>query len=222
MDTRVFSIKFLPPFFIISTNRRKMKRTRDSLTGGTGDVNPQLMTFATLRANGANAFASASIPMPISRLNQRAGKVTVVECLKVFFDMPAPGGLFVNTGDPGLPVTINAYAQLSTSNVNIIDSSLPTVFAFADVDYRGQITAPGESEPNWAWAFAVETAKAMDLTDGAGHGILIATDHIYFTAQTFGYVGIAPFNAKMLYRFKDVSLQEYIGIVQSQQQQSPS
>jgi hypothetical protein len=56
------------------------------------------------------------------------------------------------------------------------------------------------------------------LTDSNGHGLLVATDQLFMnvdtqnTAQkTFSAV------ARVGYRFKDVGLTEYIGIVQSQQ-----
>lgn len=70
-----------------------------------------------------------------------------------------------------------------------------------------------------------ESIDIHDLTDGAGHGILVATDQIFLTQQTgltsmggstadtiTGFV-----QADLIYRFKEVKLQEYIGIVQSQQ-----
>lgn len=63
-----------------------------------------------------------------------------------------------------------------------------------------------------------------DLTDGAGHGVLIATDNIWCTAfingacPDIGTTASATIFADLLYRFKKISLQEYIGIVQSQQQ----
>ncbi|GAG62860.1 unnamed protein product, partial [marine sediment metagenome] len=56
-----------------------------------------------------------------------------------------------------------------------------------------------------------------DCTDDIGHGILVASDYIYVQGDTTGYGVGAEFNFKILYRFKNVRLQEYIGIVQSQQ-----
>lgn len=56
-----------------------------------------------------------------------------------------------------------------------------------------------------------------DLTDGAGHGILIATDQIFvqMKSQATGTANSAYI--KLCYRWKNVGLSEYIGIVQSQQ-----
>lgn len=65
-----------------------------------------------------------------------------------------------------------------------------------------------------------------DLTDGAGHGVLVATDNIWLsilaTAATAdagenAVLNVASSNCDLFYRFKEVTLQEYIGIVQSQQ-----
>lgn len=63
-----------------------------------------------------------------------------------------------------------------------------------------------------------------DLTDGAGHGLLVATDSIWLTqylsiaaAGSIGFTSSIGTIAEIIYRFKKVTLQEYIGIVQSQQ-----
>ena len=62
------------------------------------------------------------------------------------------------------------------------------------------------------------------MTDGAGHGVLIATDNVYFSLlyNAIPTDGIAVQftiggGCDLLYRFKEVGLKEYIGIVQSQQ-----
>lgn len=70
-----------------------------------------------------------------------------------------------------------------------------------------------------------EAVDIHDLTDGAGHGILIATDNIFLVVQglltSYGAAttgAIQAFaQADLIYRFKEVALAEYIGIVQSQQ-----
>lgn len=55
-----------------------------------------------------------------------------------------------------------------------------------------------------------------NFSDGAGHGYLIATDSIFARLFTGG-TGVAnTAYIRLLYRFKEVDLAEYIGIVQSQ------
>lgn len=57
----------------------------------------------------------------------------------------------------------------------------------------------------------------MDLTDKAGHGFLVATDQIYAYIQSANLGDNVTGYMRVQYRFKEVTLQEYIGIVQSQQ-----
>jgi hypothetical protein len=56
-----------------------------------------------------------------------------------------------------------------------------------------------------------------ELTDGAGHGLLLATDTIYLAMYSANKVTADNYVVKLAYRWKEVSLVEYIGIVQSQQ-----
>ena len=57
----------------------------------------------------------------------------------------------------------------------------------------------------------------VDLTDNAGNGMLVATDRIViYGANTSGTIA-GTYVAKVLYRLKEVGIQEYVGIVQSQQ-----
>ena len=64
----------------------------------------------------------------------------------------------------------------------------------------------------------------VDLTDGDGHGVLIATDQVtvqarYNASEPTADIPNQQFNIEMkiLYRFKQVGVLEYVGIVQSQQ-----
>jgi len=56
----------------------------------------------------------------------------------------------------------------------------------------------------------------QDLTDGDGHGILVATDNIFAQINSVTTSLTNVCDIKIMYRWKNVSLQEYIGIVQSQ------
>jgi hypothetical protein len=59
----------------------------------------------------------------------------------------------------------------------------------------------------------------IDLTDGAGHGIIFAGQNLYLTnspTTTNGSNAGESFKARILYRWKNVSLTEYIGVVTSQ------
>lgn len=83
----------------------------------------------------------------------------------------------------------------------------PTVLVF----YRRQviITTSGQ-------AVGFEPIE-YDLTDGAGHGILVATDNVFGQIVAAGTSVANTVRVKLMYRMKNVSLAEYVGIVQSQQ-----
>ena len=182
-----------------------MKRGKsESLTGGTGDVNPQNMKIV-LEQMATDAFAQNFTPLPIPRYPQQNGKQIVMEVLGVTF---TPTQWTIATS-----ATNKYFAQLST-NPNI-----PASIRAAVQDPRGiahmfyQIITG--ATPN---TFYKEGEYYIDLTDNAGHGLLIATDNIYgyiTTEQTTGANFEVVVNIE--YRFKQVSLAEYIGIVQSQQ-----
>lgn len=85
------------------------------------------------------------------------------------------------------------------------------IFAWLERSVRNAFSAGGSVAQD------VVMPYCYDCTDGAGHGVLVATDNIYITMNTNGWQGAANADFKILYRFKEVSLVEYIGIVQSQQ-----
>lgn len=183
-----------------------MKRGRgDSVTGGTGDYSPQLLTVA-ITMTGANTYTESSIPLPQNRFQIKKGKSIVVEVLKTIWDLP------VKDNNPGAAGEASlALAQLSTISLAAISSAETHVFAYAQKEYRGAFTAAG------SYAAVIHEPFVLDTTDGAGHGFLVATDNIFLAANTSNFTAAATMVCKILYRFKEIGLEEYIGIVQGQQ-----
>lgn len=182
------------------------KRSRgDSLTGGTGDVSPQLLSLS-LATSAANVFTELAVAVPIARFQQARGKSVVMEILKVYTDAPVKDNNPVAGGE-----TSAAFTQLSTISRTTIDFGNPRTVAFANKEYRGAFTATG------SYSTVINEPYMMDLTDGAGHGVLVATDTLFLDVQTTNFTATATFAVKILYRFKEVALSEYIGIVQGQQ-----
>lgn len=174
------------------------KRSRDSLTGGTKDVNPQFMHL-TATESAVDTTTTVAFPIPIQRL-QNAGRAQVMEILKVFWRIAANNGTVSNTVRAMLSTSSGGTTTLLYSNPRVFDG-YERIFVF-NVD--GSI------------AFN-EQPEIHDLTDGAGHGFLIGTDNIFLQVSSLT-TGLAPtVECKILYRWKDVSTVEYVGIVQSQQ-----
>lgn len=172
--------------------------TAKELTGGTGDVNPQILNIV-VKQTAADTATTGEAPLPIPRgFTSKKGKAIVFEVLWVqyFFDeITSPGA------------AANLRATLSTTGA-AVDPSDPEVFSLVDLDYLFA-TAVG-------FAYLPRGVKDV-LHDGAGHGFLVGTDNIFLTCGSNNTSRVNTVTAKVAYRFKEVSLEEYIGIVQGQQ-----
>lgn len=168
-------------------------------------MNPQTMIMGPVTEAVNDTFIGIGMGLPIPRLPIMKGRSLVIELLKV---------KFIVEGFTAALASTNQYYMNITTNPTV-----PANFAIASEDPR--------TIADWFLAIIVGAAAGaiqfplehvVDLTDEAGHGILIATDNLYMNigsanTGTHTWSGVA----RLSYRFKDVSLEEYIGIVQSQQ-----
>lgn len=185
----------------------KRGRSGDTLTGGTKDVNPQWLTFNQLTLSAANTYTETTFAVPISRLPTARGKSVVLEVLKVQFSWPDWDS---NPAAGGQVASANMQLRTNASGAGFNQDD-PVNLTQYKHSWRGAFTAAG------SYMSEDSGVITMDLTDGAGHGLLVASDNLFFGATTANYANAAAFHCRILYRFKDVTLEEYIGIVQSQQ-----
>ena len=194
------------------------KRKADALTGGSRDVNPQWMNIPVIQT-AADINTTIQAPLPVQRLAQQNKKSLVMEILKIMWDMPIyqPPSLnlfslaaFLTTKDPNL-----------TSGAGLITPSFFQLRANGTcLDYiNRQIIAGSGTDSN---TIIIDDPTFHDLTDDAGHGVLVATDNLFVSLVSV--IGSSTPTSvvnnalcKILYRWKEVTLEEYIGIVQSQQ-----
>lgn len=185
----------------------KRQRGESSLTGGTGDVSPQWMSFNASQS-GADTSTTTTQAIPVQR-NPRGGGAQVMEVLKV---------MFTSTGVPACASatealdSIDCFLSTTSFGTTATTWSEPRVFAGDGIASRCAFTAAGTY-----FAIMPSSIRQYDYTDGAGHGILIATDNIFAQVNSVGTGATNVYRVKILYRWKNVSLQEYIGIVQAQQ-----
>jgi hypothetical protein len=169
------------------------------LTGNTGDVKPQLLSFSCTES-AADTATSVAQSLPVLRNFSPGGgsRAQLIEVLKVWF-------IWGQTG----ATTSTRQACLSTKNklVAAANQADPDVFAFS---FNGtRFTTSGE--------IVADLVSCVDLTDGDGNGVLVATDNIYLQVSSTATGAVQTVAVKMLYRISGASVIEYVGIVQGQQ-----
>lgn len=172
-----------------------MKRGRkDQLTGGTGDVNLQTLG-GRVTETAANTFTQSAIAVPVMRVGMTSNTAQVIEILWVEFSI----------------TSVEAFnAAGEECNVQLTQQSASSIRFLDDVDVIA----------SFAWTMCLltsgaavrEDVKHIDLTDGAGHGMLIASPNIFLGAQSNGLAAAGTYACRIGYRFKNVDLREYVGL----------
>jgi len=207
----------------IKSPRKKRTRKRSNtlgsgidsmqmLTGGTGDVNPQFMNIRIVQT-ATNSLATNNVVIPIARTKQFGAKTTVMEILKVFIcfnEFPGMAGV-----NPAVQ-SHHTYGALLIGDQQALRSFEHWSIIACKYVRVVKMEIAGADSP---WVIEQQMPWCWDLTDGQGHGILVATDSLTAQIHTTNYLpgGLNGVEIKILYRFKNVALTEYLGIVQGQQ-----
>ncbi len=154
----------------------------------------------TLTESAADTFTTTQVFTPIPRLKTAGNKATVMELLWL---------------DTDLSTTLNAAAE--QVNVNFMIGSTPTAFVqyndprvFALRGVQMQLLTSG--------AVAVNDPVRFEMQSADGFGYLLASDsfHVSIQGTATGVANIVRW--KLFYRFVDIPLSEFVGLVQSTQQ----
>lgn len=169
-----------------------------SLTGGSGDVNPNWFKISATQS-AADTFTQTTNPLPVQRLSGGPGRkrAMIMEILKVCF--------YQTSAVAEVDSIIQCFLTTKSYATQPPDTDGPII---ARVRCANMITTSGSFQPSWP--------MVIDVTDGAGHGMVVASDNLYLSVSSTT-TGIAnTFAAYILYRWKNVGLEEYIGVAQSQ------
>lgn len=188
-----------------------------ALTGGTGDVNPQYMSVKLTAPDVAGTVVESTVPLPINRVQPggRANTAQVIEVLKVYYEYNY-SQFFTNIDNTDKNVSGIWQGEIGVKTSTAMKGSVPDVISHDAFSVK--MHQLGGTSANNCVAWTQHTPSWHDLTDGAGHGMLIPSDQLYFR---FNYLQSGattttnlPFaSIRMFYRIKNVSLQEYIGMV---------
>lgn len=174
----------------------RMTRRGKSLTT---DLFPNFLS-GSLSETGADVFTTTQVFTPIPRLKTIGNRATVMEILYI--------DVVINT-------TLNAAAEsvltqfvIGTTPTGALAFQDPRVFAHKQI-FNFFVTSG---------MYALEMPLRIDLTTQDGFGFLLASDsfHVIIDGTATGVVNVVRW--KMFYRFVNIPLAEFIGIVQSTQQ----
>ena len=180
-----------------------------SVTGGTGDIKPQILSAQSSTSVATTVYGSTQITLPVARIGQMKNRAMIMEVLKVYFFNGVTDARDGTADNFAVLTTAAIRASGDTSSLTTIQQDLddPRVIA-ASFFSRSTTTSGG---------IMIQKPEVVDLTDGNGNGVLVATDNLFLTHTAIDNTATVRCVVKILYRLVNVSIQEYVGIVQSQQ-----
>lgn len=187
------------------------KRQRTTgLGGGTGDIKPQYFTLVS-GPMASDEYDVVQFSLPVNRLGTTKTKATVFEILSLDWFLGIDSLL------DGSHVT---WAFLTTSTRRVDQDGALQGTLSQDLESPqsiGPAVRVNVSNAPASGAFSYQVPIHVDTTDGAGNGVLVATDSIFVVSGNVGNGITSKTIVKVKYRLTDVGITEYVGIVQSQQ-----
>ncbi len=172
----------------------------------TSDFFPNFLTGEIVQT-AVNAFTTKQQFTPIPRLKTIGNKATVMEILWIEMDF---NGATLGSGTNNSTVFHFSLGAAPTTNLLLSD---PRVFALISIDIL-EITSGGTGKG----LQIVYSPQVYDLQTQDGFGYLLASDSFNVSIATVGLIGAMAMQWKLWYRFVDIPLSEFVGIVQSTQQ----
>jgi len=183
--------------------KKTMKRRRNNNNNGRVDVFPNFLT-GVVTQTAAEAFTTTQVNTPIPRIQTtRSGqKATVMELLwvEVLFPTIVMGTI---TANYTLQMVIGIVPTL------ILPFNNPRVFVEQRLDMHIFAASGGG---------ITKQPLVYDMQSKDGHGFLLAAESFHVSLFTAGTAIVNKGEWRMYYRFIDIPLSEFIGLVQSTQQ----
>lgn len=199
-----------------------MASTRE-LTGGSGDLNPQLLRFPALKVDTGGGYYSAVYNLPVVLTPQQSASTQRIQLLELLrleafcpmtpdniASMPPPGGAQESFGGSLVQVAVGSHNELldyGDDDLLLLDERRTAALANAN-----------GTPSNFGYAFNYDMLShrwVKDFTDGAGHGILIAAPTITFLGFQTG-AAQETWSLELLFRLKNVPQSELLGLVLTQ------
>lgn len=182
------------------------KRKLATLTGGTNDINPQWFSFIALQTgNDVPVEISADLPINPSQISS-PNEALIIECLKVQFIWSVDA-----TQSPSNPQRWSAglYSRNPATGVTLSSAQQGVSHIISD---QFQTTQAGAGST----VVGFHTSRLYDITDGAGHGVVLATKAVTCLLSTLNTQISNRVVVRILYRYKRVGLTEFLTLAQFQ------
>lgn len=197
-----------------------------SLTGGTRDVNPQPMKFQikppAAVTSATPTIVAVAVPIPVQRIPS-GRRAQVMEILKLQYDINFKKTTVTDTAAlNSMHLTLSSRSY-STTAVPVYLNADPFIIYSAKhvpTNSAGGGTVAGGTANNANDPFL--TTQMVDLTDGAGHGVLYGHDTLFGQGQFLATLATTTlttdscYNVCIWYRWKNVGFTEYVGMVTGQ------
>jgi hypothetical protein len=187
---------------------QRRSRGDGTLTGGLGDVNPALLSTSVTQST-TDTTTSIAVQTPVTVVAGR-GSSDIMEILKIFWYFDGEPALLAGTN-----TAIVGY--LSTKNFGTTAPGLKAGDALV-FSSAGQFTQVTAATVAGEFNQMSTTPIVQDLTDGAGHGFLVATSNIFLQAVSTATSATNTIRVKILYRLKKVTEGQLTGLLLSQNQ----
>jgi len=159
------------------------------------DVNPQFLS-GNVVTSAANVYTETEIIVPVMRFGFTKGRAQVIELLRIYIEMPRP--------------SVAAASDVARVQITTQSKSALVNFDNPDVIFKNEEVNLENGAP--ATHVFFNPFREVDYTDNAGHGIIIAGTSLFLAMDTTGFGAVATARVKILYRFKNISLPEFVGL----------
>ena len=165
----------------------------------TVDRFPQYIA-TSLTMTGANDFTTDRIQLPVNRLRVSGGRAQMVELLWV-------ETTFITHDFAAANDEITFSLSIGPTPTTVVRLFNPDSVMYRDQHFDVVTSGGG----------FLENTKRTELQSLDGFGFLVASDELHAAADTVGMAAAVTIDIRIYYRHVTVPIEEFIGLVQSQQ-----
>lgn len=178
--------------------RRRNRNRRGGNSGRFADINPQLMTLPYVLETAANTYTEGKVSTPVAVVSN--GKMLAMEILRIWVHLSTPD-------------TIAGAGTSTLVTFHIARRTKTAIAYWYDADVIGHAERMVENTAAEGYGHPDRQTIVYDFTDGAGNGLLYAAKELFVGIKGTSNTNQKAVQGKILYRLKEVDVQEYVGLL---------